>query len=178
MTGKAQETINSSSTTRTKTGLSLTQIVLFSLACFLLSCFYLRFAWNRYSDIASSEAMMLANSIESMLHTEHIIQLSGSPEDINTPQYEMTKSTLSKLVETANPIRFAYLMAERNGKIIFLTDSESPDSPDYSPPGQVYEEAGDIDWVPFKLGKPVLTGQTTDRWGTWISAFVPIKDPV
>ena len=178
MTRKAQEKHNSSSTTRTKTGLSLTQIVLFSFVCFLLSAFYLRFAWNRYSYIASSEAMMLAQSIESMLLTEHVSQLSGSPEDIETPQYEMTKSTLSKLVETTNPVRFAYIMAEKNGKIIFLLDSEPPDSPDYSPPGQVYEEAGDIDWVPFKSGKAVLTGQTTDRWGTWVSAFVPINDPV
>ena len=177
MTGKTEKKFDPSSATGTKTGLSPAQIVLFCLVGFLLSAFYLRFAWNRYYDIASSEAMMLAQSIESMLHTEHVSQLSGSPKDIDTPQYEMTKFTLSQLVERTNPVRFAYLMAERNGKIIFLLDSEPSDSPDYSPPGQVYEEAGDIDWVPFKSGKAVLTGQTTDRWGNWISAFVPIKDP-
>lgn len=155
----------------------INSIILSVVVLFILAL-YLRFAWNRYNDIASSEAAMLAQSVESLLHPEHISELSGTKEDLNKPAYVMTQLSLKRLVETNSPIRFAYIFGERNGSLIFLIDSESPDSPDYSPPGQIYEEASDTYWLPFKTGQTVLTEPTTDRWGTWISALVPIKDPI
>jgi PAS domain S-box-containing protein len=153
------------------------QTIIFIVIIALLSAFYLHFAWIRYQSIASSEAIMLAQSLESLMHTKHIAALSGTEDDLKTPEYIMTKRSLSELVKTANPIRFAYLMGERNGRIIFLVDSEPPDSPDYSPPGQIYEEATDVLWSVFKTGKTLLSDPEADRWGRWISALVPIKDP-
>ena len=151
--------------------------IILSVIVLLVVALHLRFAWNRYNDIASSEAVMLAQSMESLLHPEHISELSGTEKDLDNPAYIMTKLSLQKLVETNNPIRFAYLLGEDNGSMIFLIDSESPDSPNYSQPGQIYEEASETDWLPFKTGKTVLTEPATDRGGTWISAHVPIKDP-
>lgn len=144
----------------------------------VLSGLYLRFAWDRYQDIASSEAIMLAQSLETLFRTEEIARLSGSDADLVKPEYIMTKSSLMQLVKTTNPIHFAYLVGERDGSIVILLDSESSDSPDYSPPGQVYEEADDSYWETFRSGKTILTGPITDRWGTWISALVPIKNPI
>ena len=143
--------------------------IILSVIVLLVVALHLRFAWNRYNDIASSEAVMLAQSMESLLHPEHISELSGTEKDLDNPAYIMTKLSLQKLVETNNPIRFAYLLGEDNGSMIFLIDSESPDSPNYSQPGQIYEEASETDWLPFKTGKTVLTEPATDRWGTWIS---------
>lgn len=151
--------------------------ILLSVIVLLLVALHLRFAWYRYNDIASSEAIMLAQSMEALLHPEHIKELSGTEQDLDDPAYVMTQLSLKRLVETNNPIRFAYIFGEQNGRMIFLIDSESPESPDYSPPGQIYEEASETDWLPFKTGKTVLTEPATDRWGTWISALVPIKDP-
>ena len=174
--------IRSSETNKTSSAEGLKTNHIWMYAIFLiviivsLSVFYLRFAWNRYQEIASSEAVMLAQSLESLLHPEHIAKLSGSEEDLAKSEYVMTKLSLTQLVETTNPIRFAYLMGERDGSIIILLDSESPDSPDYSPPGQIYEEADNIYWEPFRQGKTVLTDPITDRWGTWISALVPVKE--
>ncbi len=150
--------------------------IIFILIIVSLSGIYLYFAWNRYQDIVSSEAIMLAQSVESLLHSEHIAELSGNAEDLDKPEYIMIKRSLTRLIETTNPIRFAYLMGEKDGSIVFLLDAEPSDSPDYSPPGQVYTEADDMVWEPFKLGNTVLTKPRTDRWGTWISALVPIKD--
>ncbi|MDD3109926.1 MAG: sensor domain-containing phosphodiesterase, partial [Eubacteriales bacterium] len=99
----------------------------------------------------------MAQSLESLLHPQHVQELSGSPEDIGKPEYEMAKTGLMRLVDTTNPVHFAYLMAEQNGNLVFLMDSESPGSPDYSPPGQMYEEADDWAWAPFKTGKTVIT---------------------
>ncbi len=94
----------------------------------LLSSLYLRFAWNKYQYIASSEAIMLAQSLEALLPHEHIAELSGSAENIEKHGYIMTKHNLERLVETTNPIRFAYLMGEREGRIVFLLDAEPPNS--------------------------------------------------
>lgn len=165
------------SSSRSKTRKTWGHAIIYTVIALSLSGLYLRFSWNRYQDIASSEAVMLAESLESVFHPEHIEVLSGAQEDIEKPEYVMIKLSLTRLVKTANPIRFAYLMRERNGSIIILVDSESPDSDDYSPPGQIYEEAGGQLRSIFKSGKTLLSNPTADRWGTWISALVPINDP-
>lgn len=154
------------------------RVIIFSMIIVVLSGLYLIYSWNKYQDVAESEAIMLAESLESVIHSDQIAKLSGSAEDLEKSVYKMTKQSLIQLVETTNPIRFAYLMGERNGGIVFLMDSEPSDSVDYSPPGQIYEDVEDALWDTFSSGKSVLTQPATDRWGTWISVFVPMKDPI
>jgi PAS domain S-box-containing protein len=152
-------------------------IALFAAVLIVMSVLYLRFAWNRYEKNASKEAVMLAQSLESLLHPEHIAELTGTTDDLDDSDYIMSKKSMVNLVKTTNPIHFAYLLQERNGSIIILMDSEEPDSQDYSPPGQIYEEADESYFVPFTTGNTVLTDPVTDRWGTWISVLVPVRDP-
>jgi len=147
------------------------------LVMFVLSGLYLRFAWNRYQDEAAAEAIMLVQSLEAVIYHEDIAKLSGYEGDLTKSEYIMLKNSLIRMVAVNNPIKFAYLMGERNGDIFFLVDSESPESPDYSPPGQVYTEANAAIWETFASGKAVLDAPAPDRWGTWISALVPIKNP-
>ncbi|NCB74538.1 MAG: PAS domain S-box protein [Clostridia bacterium] len=152
-------------------------LIICSLIVLLICGLYLNYAWNRYQNSASSDAIQLAQSVEALLPIEHIVKLSGDPGDCEKLEYIIIKHSLTRLVGATNPYRFAYLMKESAGKIIFLVDSESPESPDYSPPGQVYHEADEELWDAFRSGKTMLTKPTTDRWGTWISALVAIKDP-
>ena len=152
------------------------RVIIFTMIIVVLNGLYLIYAWNRYQDEASSQAIALANSIEAVMPQRHISKLSGSVEDLDKPEYEMIKHNLTQLVEATNPIHFAYLLAERAENIVILMDSESPESLDYSPPGQVYEEANDIFREPFRTGEAILTKPITDRWGTWISVLVPVND--
>jgi len=152
-------------------------VVVFVVIILLVSGLYLHFAWVRYREVAGSEVIILAQSIESLLHPEHITSLSVSDEDLENPKYLMIKRSLERLIESTDSIRFAYLLCERDGQIVFMVDSELAGHPDYSPPGQIYEEATDLDWEPFRIKKTVLTGLETDRWGTWISVLVPVIDP-
>jgi diguanylate cyclase (GGDEF)-like protein/PAS domain S-box-containing protein/putative nucleotidyltransferase with HDIG domain len=153
-------------------------VILLALCILCLSGLFLRFQWHRYQAMAANEAIQLAESVEALLHTEHIAMLSGDVVDLDRPEYMMTKASFVRLVAATNPFHFAYLMQEKDGQIIFLLDSEEPDSPDYSPPGQVYDETDAVLWEVFTAGKTVLTEPTADRWGTWISALVPVKDPI
>lgn len=138
---------------------------------------YLRITWDRYQSEAERDAVNSAKTISAMLHPEHIQHLTGRPEDLGKQDYLLTKQTLTRLVQAINPIRFAYLMGMRDGQIIFLVDSEPEDSPDYSPPGQVYGEATEEDRYPFLSGETVVINPSIDRWGTWISTMVPISYP-
>jgi len=40
---------------------------------------------------------------------------------------------------------------------------------------QEYTEADSVDFLPFRTGVAQITNPASDRWGTWISAEVPIK---
>lgn len=146
------------------------------LIIFLVATFF-HYEWNRYDKIAADEAIQLAESLEALLHPEHLAELSGTPDDLSRHEYAYAKEGLIKLAETTNPIRFAYLLLERNNDILILMDSERPDSVDYSPPGQLYSEADEQIRIPFRTHKTYITTAITDRWGTWISVLVPVLHP-
>ena len=108
---------------------------------------------------------MLAQSLESFLHKEHVNALTGGAEDLEKTEYNLIKSNLIRLTELSNPIHFAYIFDERDGDIIILIDSEPSDSTAYSPPGQLYYEASDNHRELFQTGKTIITEKITDRWG-------------
>ena len=150
--------------------------LIFAVILLLVCSLYLRFVWGRYKDIAETEVITLAQSLESLLDPKDIATLSASDKDLENIEYVIIKRSLERLVKSTTSIRFAYLLCERDGEILFMVDSELSGLPDYSPPGQIYEEASDIDWVPFHSNEIVLTDLETDRWGTWISVLVPVLD--
>jgi hypothetical protein len=119
------------------------------------------------------------------VNIENVMALSGGATDLEKPDYRRLKAQLAA-VRTANALcRFVYLMGRRPARraapageqIFIFVDSESPDSKDYSPPGQVYEEVPDTYRRVFQTGTEAITAPVSDRWGTWISALVPLRDP-
>ena len=45
-------------------------------------------------------------------------------------------------------------------------------------PGQVYSEVSDETHRAFDVQVAFLEGPVSDRWGTWVSALIPLIDPV
>lgn len=121
-----------------------------------------------------TETRLAAEGIDPM----QVGTLTGTEADIESPNYQDLKDLMTG-VRSADPLaRFAYLMGIRpDGSVIFLVDSEPPDSDDYSPPGQVYGEASDILLGTLTSGEENIEGPVTDRWGTWVSGLVPVKYP-
>jgi len=106
---------------------------------------------------------------------ERVVRFVDAPGR-DAPDYAPLRQTLQQLRATDPAFRFVYLMAEREGRMIFLVDAEDERSPDYSPPGQVYDEAAEqFDVV--RERRAMVIGPVTDRWGTWITAMAPIVDP-
>ncbi len=105
-------------------------------------------------------------------------QLTGTEADLSSPQYRAVKEEIMRIRFADPPIRFIYFMGQRpDGTVMFLVDSESPESEDYSPPGQEYPEATDALLDVFVTNTEMTEGPVADRWGTWISGIIPVTDP-
>ncbi len=129
----------------------------------------------QYFDLRKSQAAAASATLD----FKEIELLQGSSEDVGTPAFEELRSQLIRIRDADPRLTFVYLMRPRGDEMVFLVDAEDPESEDYSPPGQVYDEALPEDFLVFE-GKrsPVaeIEGPITDRWGTWISASAYILD--
>ncbi|MCU0631057.1 MAG: PAS domain S-box protein [Methanoregulaceae archaeon] len=108
---------------------------------------------------------------------ERIEALNGSVSDIGSTDYLYLKEQMVHIRAADPSIRFAYLMGQKPEGIFFYVDSEPVDSADYSPPGQTYDEATTPTLIAFSAEKEMSGGPDSDRWGTWVTAFIPVTDP-
>jgi two-component system CheB/CheR fusion protein len=120
-----------------------------------------------------AEAQLVASAI----NPQHVRNLSGSQADLDSADYQRLKQQLQTIREANPQYRFVYLMGRRpDGSVFFFVDSEPPQSPDYSPPGSPYPEVPPGDLKAFETREPQVHGPDTDRWGTWVSASIPLVD--
>ena len=103
--------------------------------------------------------------------------LSGTEADLEHPEYLRLKQHLETVRGITPKCRFIYLTGRKpDGTVFFFADSEPMGSEDESPPGQVYEEVSEAYRGAFDTGATV-EGPLADRWGTWVSAVVPLTAP-
>jgi signal transduction histidine kinase len=152
------------------------EYTIFLIVITIIGFAFIRYTWIRFKDEESEKVMLIAKSVAASLSIDDIKALEISPADVENPHYRNLKNILIKVMVVNKEARFAYLYTEIDGKILFIADSEPEDSKDYSPPGQEYTEANPDDKQIFKDGKEIVTQEDTDRWGTWISPLIPIKD--
>jgi PAS domain S-box-containing protein len=133
-----------------------------------------------YRDADQQHRVALLNQatlITESLNPALITQLTGTDADLSSPAYQTLKHQLMLMRQAHHQCRFVYLMSRRpNGEVYFLVDSEPPESEDYSPPGQVYHEADEVEAALFDNGSSLVVGPTVDRWGSWVTALVGMTD--
>jgi len=113
------------------------------------------------------------------LNIERVKALSGFADDLRSPHYLRIKDQLTTLMHIiGRAVRCVRLLGRNaDGRLFVFVDSEPPESRDYSPPGQIYDEAPEGARSVFATQTAAVEGPYTDRRGTWISALVPIYDP-
>ncbi|MGA2914021.1 MAG: PAS domain S-box protein [Methanoregula sp.] len=128
-------------------------------------------------SLQRTDLLTKTHLLQADISTEYVKGLSGSESDLESPYYLILKDQLIKIRSDDPEIRFIYFMGQRSdGTVFFYVDSEPPESPDYSPPGQVYSEASATLLNTFSSGQETTEGPVTDRWGTWVSSLVPVRD--
>lgn len=142
----------------------------------ICGAFYIRYTWINEETALSKNVMVIAKTTADLLPNVNFKNFDVAVSDTSKAEYSSLKKHLSSIVQNNPDAKFAYIYCERNGKIFFIADSEPINSQNYSPPGQEYTEAKIIDKKPFIDGKELITPAVSDRWGTWISTLIPIKD--
>ncbi|PKL13830.1 MAG: histidine kinase, partial [Spirochaetae bacterium HGW-Spirochaetae-8] len=123
------------------------------------------------------EVLVSTQKLSQTISSEAIETLAGNEADLQSNNYQILKQQLKSIQESNPNSRFVYLMRLKpDGSVVFLVDAESPESEDYSPPGETYDEASSRLKSIFTRGIAFVEGPETDRWGTWISPLVPIQD--
>ena len=144
-------------------------------------CAVLLFTWwlvLRADREMRAEHLQKALTIEKALNIEQVKALSGTNADLVKPEYQQIVRQLKDICSVNVSWRWIYMMGRKSdGSVFFYLDTEPATSKDHSPPGQVYDEASELTRRAFDNGNPVTEGPVSDRWGTWVSAFVPIIDP-
>jgi PAS domain S-box-containing protein len=114
-----------------------------------------------------------------LLNDADVARLTGRAEDLQQPSYLSVANRLRALRKTDPKLRFAYIMRRlADGSVIYLADSELPDSKDFSPPGHPYPEAAEDEALQqvFAGKDAAVSGPAPDEYGNWVSAFAPLPD--
>lgn len=128
------------------------------------------------------EARIIAGSID----YDHIKLLKGNASDTSMREFKMLKANFSRLFEVMPNDRYIYLLGLRDGKVFFYVDSEpkkvieSKDGEvvkELAIPGEIYDESSDLLKNVFRSKKDDSEGPLSDKWGEWVSVFVPIINP-
>ncbi len=123
------------------------------------------------------ELLRRASLIAQTVGAESVKALTGTDADLANPHYARIKEHIATVKQTDDKCRFVYLIGRKaDGRLFFFADGEPAESSDCSPPGQIYEEAPEGYHRVFATGLMTTEGPYTDRWGTWVSAMVPIHD--
>jgi len=153
-----------------------TSIILIFSALLVVGALYVAGVWDAAILEQSRKAVELAEAAEAGLLGVDAELIEELRYGTLPSGYALLKEKLIYLTKLDNEIRFAYIMYMHRGNIYFAVDSELEDSPDYSPPGQLYGEADAFTHNAFFAEEAVVTKPAPDRWGEWVSVLVPIKD--
>ncbi|MDD5129448.1 MAG: PAS domain S-box protein [Candidatus Omnitrophica bacterium] len=124
-----------------------------------------------------NELLLQAKLVEKAIGSRRVLNFSGSQADLESPNYNHLKEQLISIRSVNPECRFIYLLGKHpDGRIFFFVDSEPAGSGDYSPPGQIYDEASVYFHKIFLSGKNIVIGPQADRWGVWVSALIPVID--
>jgi len=125
-----------------------------------------------------AELLQQARITAQAIFVDKITSLSGSKKDLGTAAYQRIKSQLASMRKARHKCKFLYLMGRSSdGNVFFFVDSLPPNSEDYTTPGLSYDEVPKSYLHAFDTRHESVVGPVTDRWGTLITALIPITSP-
>lgn len=154
----------------------LTSVVLILLVvCGVMSAMFAAITADlRSRDFLRGRAQTIANA----LPTESVAFLEGEAEDTKKFEYIELKRRLERIQADNRDLRHVYLMTLKDKKPVYLVDALPGNNADFSAPGTVYEDAPQQLMNSFGTSEAFIEGPFRDQWGTWISAFAPVIDPI
>ena len=120
-------------------------------------------------------------AVASVIDTTRMINFSGTPRDLQSPDWNFLNRQLTNIGRVQRDIRYVYILGQRNERIVFFIDTETARRPypvqDAKSIGQEYRTAPTLMKGLFENGKGLVIGPYQDAWGSFVSAFVPLPVP-
>jgi diguanylate cyclase (GGDEF)-like protein/PAS domain S-box-containing protein len=149
------------------------------VAVLVAAWYFVGFVADTGNRLERVRVVSLVRTAAATLEADRIAALHGSQADIGTPGFDAVRDELRRVRDVNPDFRFVYLMRPDAGKpksLAFLADAESPESPDYSAPGDLYDGPSDSLWRAYRSGQPQVEPPSRDRWGYWVTAIAPVRD--
>jgi PAS domain S-box-containing protein len=148
------------------------------LAILVVGGLFAFWAMHRTDRNMRGDLIKQARLLAAAVNIDRVLALTGTEADLDSPNYLRIKEQLANARRTNKNCRFMYLMGRlSDGRVFFYVDSEPAGSEDESPPGQVFGEISTEYLHAFDAGAELVEGPVSDRWGTWVSALIPMTDP-
>jgi len=138
-------------------------------------------AWilREADDALRADWVHQAELIAQLLTPDEVVLLSGQPGDLDQPWFQGLALRLERL-RRVQGARYLYLMGrDAEGGVHFLIEAQNDSLEDTpaSTPGDPYDEASPELLSLFEGADALVEGPLADRWGVWVSALVPIREP-
>jgi len=147
------------------------------LVLLALGILFARWSSDRQDRWMQEDLLCQTRMFGQTLHMDRLSVLEGTAADEARPEYQRLKQQLIVAGQINPSWACIYLLIRTaEGEVVFLLDSEPAESPNASPPGQVYEEASPHLHQVFETSESAVEGPHPNRWGHWVSAFVPLND--
>ncbi len=148
------------------------------LTLLVLGGVFAQWAIRREDRRMREELLRQTYIVAQAISIDRVQALDGDLSDEHKPEYRRLKEQLMAAAQINPAWEWIYLMGRtEEGTLFFQMDSEAYDVDDPSPPGQVYDEASPELHGVFDAHLATTEGPIPDRWGVWVSAFVPLLDP-
>jgi PAS domain S-box-containing protein len=123
------------------------------------------------------DILNLAKVAGASLDTSQVRQLTGRPTDASLPVYNALRARLIQINQATSHIRWLYLTAQNQGRILFTMDSIASGDPKHAGPGVPYNRPPQALFTVFATGQPAVVGPYKEGEVSFISAFVPLLEP-
>jgi PAS domain S-box-containing protein len=153
----------------------------FALVAGVANVMSYRLASDRYGSDVREELLNIAQLSAFPLSAEEISQIK-SRDDMNSPSYQRQTRLLAEVLRRTSNIRYVYVLRTNSkGAVEFVLDPTTPGDhdgdgvDDKSYPGDEYFEATPVAKQVLRTGVAAAEPKlTSDRWGTYLSAYVPL----
>lgn len=144
----------------------------------LVAGFYITYLVAKSSDRAKRQKLESAANLYASALPDYLVEkLAGDAGDLQRKSYRALRESLVRGARADPEIRFLYIMKinETANQLVIAAHNVEERSDDYVEPGTVYFDA------PVIVGRILagerhsgVVGPWEDRWGTYVSAFVPL----
>lgn len=135
-----------------------------------------------YTEEVHSNLLRIGEAASTVIDVD-VLRRINSPEQQNGPEFEQVAGPLRRILKATKSLKYVYTAALVDGEVRFVVDCAEPGDHDGDGVDDQAKIMEDYPGAPPALWEALRENRATttpepynDEWGTFITAFVPIRD--